>query len=49
MKQLAYVKHAIYTDMSNGWNYAWYRSETGIVEFQPYKHPYSTNWITFYK
>ena len=43
------VKHAIYTDMGNGWNYAWYRSETGIVELQPYKHPYCTNWITCYR
>lgn len=43
------VTHAIYTDMGSGWNHAWYRSETGIVELQPYKHPYCTNWITFYR
>lgn len=43
------VTKAIYTDMGSGWNHAWYRSETGIVELQSYKHPYCTNWITFYK
>lgn len=43
------VKHAIYTDMGNGWNYAWYRSDGKLVILQPYKHPYCTNWVTFYK
>lgn len=45
------VKHAIYTDMGNGWNYAWYRSETGIVELQSRtkNSDYCTNWITFYR
>jgi hypothetical protein len=45
------VKHAINTDMGKGWNYAWYRSETGIVELQSRTRnsDYCTNWITFYK
>ena len=45
------VKHAIYTDMGNGWNYAWYRSETGVVELQSRtkNSDYCTNWITFYR
>lgn len=47
--QIYGVTHAINTDMGSGWNHAWYRSETGIVELQPYKHPYCTNWVTFYK
>jgi hypothetical protein len=45
----AKIENAIYLDMGSGWNHAWYRSETGIVELQPYKHPYCTNWVTFYK
>ena len=43
------VTHDLYADMGCGWNHAWYRSEIGIVELQPYKHPYCTNWKTFYK
>lgn len=43
------VTNAIYTDMGPGWNHAWYRTSSGVVELQPYKHPYCTNWITFYK
>ena len=43
------VSNAIYTDMGNGWNYAWYRSDGKIIILQPYKHPYCTNWITFYR
>ena len=43
------VTNAIYTDMGSGWNHAWYRTSSGIIELQPYKHPYCTNWITFYK
>ncbi len=43
------VTKAIYTDMGSGWNHAWYRSDGKIIILQPYKHPYCTNWITFYK
>lgn len=43
------VTNAIYTDMGSGWNHAWYRTSSGVVELQPYKHPYCTNWVTFYK
>ena len=43
------VTQAIYTDMGSGWNHAWCRSDGKIIILQPYKHPYCTNWITFYK
>ena len=44
------VSEALYLDMGNGWNYAWYRiNETEIVGLHPKVHDYCTNWITFYK
>lgn len=44
------VSEALYLDMGNGWNYAWYRpDEATIVELHPKVHNYCTNWITFYK
>ena len=44
------VSEALYLDMGNGWNYAWYRlNETAIVGLHPKVHDYCTNWITFYK
>lgn len=43
------ISDAIYLDMGIGWNYAWYRNDTGIVEIHEHSHNYCTNWITFYK
>ena len=44
------VSEALYLDMGNGWNYAWYRfDEATIVGLHPKVHDYCTNWITFYK
>lgn len=44
------VSEALYLDMGNGWNYAWYRpDEATIVELHHKVHDYCTNWITFYK
>lgn len=45
----AKVENAIYLDMGNGWNHAWYRTFDGIVELHPRTHNYCTNWITFYE
>ncbi len=43
--------YAIYLDMGNPWNYAWYRTDKGIVELHKKEknHHLCTNWITFYK
>lgn len=43
--------YAIYLDMGNPWNYAWYRTDKGIVELHKKEknHYLCTNWITFYK
>ena len=43
------VTNAIYLDMGAGWSYAWYRTPSAIIELQPYRHNYCTNWVTFYK
>lgn len=44
------VKNAIYMDMGEGWNYSWWRHSDGtVVEIHETQHPYTTNWITFYK
>lgn len=43
------VTHALYLDMGNGWNHAWYRDGHQIVELHPKTHNYCTNWITFYR
>ena len=49
------VTHALYLDMGKGWNYAWYRDNSGNVKeiFPESKtapnYKYRTNWITFYK
>lgn len=49
------ITHAIYLDMGRGWNYAWYRDNTGKVKevFPESKsatsYKYRTNWITFYR
>ena len=49
------VKHALYLDMGDGWNYAWYRDKEEKVKerFPESKkssnYKYRTNWITFYK
>lgn len=43
------VSDAIYLDMGEGWNHAWYRSGGNIIELHPKKHDYCTNWIVFYK
>ena len=43
------VTEALYLDMGDGWNYAWYRpTDDSIVELHPKGHNYCTNWITFY-
>lgn len=41
---------ALYLDMGPGWNYSWYRDESGQpVEIHPSPTEYATNWITFYR
>lgn len=45
----ANIANAIYLDMGNGWNHAWYREGKDIIELHPKTHTYCTNWITFYK
>ena len=41
---------ALYLDMGNGWNYAWYRTNADSITILHSKsHDYCTNWITFYK
>lgn len=40
----------LYLDMGPGWNYSWYRDESGTpMEIHPISTKYATNWITFYK
>lgn len=43
------VEEALYLDMGNGWNYAWYRDGDRIIELNPedYYSQYCTNWIVF--
>lgn len=44
------VSHALYLDTGIGWNYSWYRDNSGdIHELHPYIHPFNTNWIIFAK
>lgn len=44
------VSEALYLDMGNGWNHAWYRvSNDSVNVLHPKTHNYCTNWITFYK
>lgn len=44
------AKHALYLDMGKGWNYSFYRDNSGKVRYiHNYRIPYTTNWITFYK
>lgn len=50
------IKNALYLDMGDGWNYAWYRSDAkgNVVELFPESkeagsYKYRTNWIVFRK
>ena len=44
------VTEAIYLDMGPGWNYSWYRDDSGVShEIHNHRIIYTTNWITFYK
>ena len=44
------VKYAMYLDMGEGWNYAWYRqTENEVIELHKKTHSYTTNWLVFYK
>lgn len=43
------ISDAIYIDMGDGWNHAWYRDKDNIIELHPKRHDYCTNWVTFYK
>ena len=43
------ITDAIYLDMGEGWNYAWYRDKGRIVELHPRDNGYCTNWITFFR
>ena len=44
------VTEAIYLDMGPGWNYSWYRDDSGVPhEIHNHRIIYTTNWITFYK
>lgn len=43
------VTEAIYLDMGPGWNYSWYRDDSGVThEIHNHRIIYTTNWITFY-
>ena len=43
------VRHALYLQPGEGWNYSWYRDAAGVAhEMHPKTHDYSTNWLTFY-
>lgn len=49
MQQMG-VKNALYMDMGAGWNYSWYRKESGTVkDLFGFKVPWSHNWIVFRK
>jgi len=42
------VQEAIYLDMGSGWNYSWWRDNTGSAhEIHNRRIVYATNWITF--
>lgn len=49
-----HITNAIYLDMGTGWNYAWYRDDTGKAKEifpeskQASDYKYRTNWVTFY-
>lgn len=44
------VTEAIYLDMGPGWNYSWFRDDSGVPhEIHNHRIIYTTNWITFYK
>lgn len=44
------VCEALYMDMGNGWNHAWYRvSNDSVNVLHPKRHNNCTNWITFYR
>lgn len=43
-----HVTNALYMDMGAGWNYSWYRKETGRVKtLFGLKVPWSHNWVVF--
>lgn len=47
LKEL-HVTNALYMDMGAGWNYSWYRKETGGVRtLFGLKVPWSHNWVVF--
>ncbi len=42
------VKYALYLDMGSGWNFSWFRDNTGKVHcIHKEKTKYATNWIVF--
>lgn len=44
------VKHALYLDMGDGWNYSWYRDADGklhVIHPQKPGSVFQTNWIVF--
>lgn len=48
--QRAGASEALYLDMGPGWNYSWYRDDTGKpIEIHSLPTKYATNWITFYR
>ena len=49
LKEL-HVTNALYMDMGAGWNYSWYRKESGRVKtLFGLKVPWSHNWVVFRK
>lgn len=43
------VTEAIYLDMGPGWNFSWYRDDSGVPHvIHNHRIIYTTNWITFY-
>lgn len=43
------VTEAIYLDMGSGWNFSWYRDDSGVPHvIHNHRIIYTTNWITFY-
>lgn len=43
------TSEALYLDMGEGWNHAWYRkNKHEVIVLHRKRHNYCTNWITFY-
>ena len=49
-ENLPQYRDALYCDMGSGWNYSWYRGESGKhVDIIGIPWPFSHNWLVFRK